>query len=123
MKAHTASRINAIILIVIGAWGYVESGSLTSNIPVFIGLVLLLLNKGIKNQNKLIAHIAVILTLLSFANIIISAPSPFDISLSSVSLEIIVSLLVSTILKKKYTFITLETLWVVENDDLLVLLK
>ena len=37
MKAHTASRINAIILIVIGAWGYVESGSLTSNIPVFIG--------------------------------------------------------------------------------------
>ena len=40
MKAHTASRINAIILIVIGAWGYVESGSLTSNIPVFIGLVL-----------------------------------------------------------------------------------
>ena len=49
MKAHTASRINAIILIVIGAWGYVESGSLTSNIPVFIGLVLLLLNKGIKN--------------------------------------------------------------------------
>ena len=69
MKAHTASRINAIILIVIGAWGYVESGSLTSNIPVFIGLVLLLLNKGIKNQNKLIAHIAVIVTLLSFANI------------------------------------------------------
>ena len=50
MKAHTASRINAIILIVIGAWGYVESGSLTSNIPVFIGLVLLLLNKGIKNS-------------------------------------------------------------------------
>ena len=36
-------------------------------IPVFIGAVLVLLNKGIKNQNKVIAHIAVLVTLLGFA--------------------------------------------------------
>ena len=69
MKAHSASRINAIILIVIGVWGYVESNSPTSLIPFVIGLILLVLNKGVKSQNKVIAHIAVLLTLLSFANI------------------------------------------------------
>ena len=32
--------INAIILITVGGWGYFESGSPTSLIPVFIGSVL-----------------------------------------------------------------------------------
>ena len=36
-------------------------------ITVFIGAVLVLLNKGIKNQNKVIAHIAVLVTLSGFA--------------------------------------------------------
>ena len=67
MNAHTASLVNAIILITVGGWGYFESGSPTSLIPVFIGAVLVLLNKGIKNQNKVIAHIAVFVTLLGFA--------------------------------------------------------
>ncbi len=69
MNAHIASLVNGIILIVIGLWGYLESSSATSLIPVGIGAVLLLLNKGVKNSNKLIAHIAVLITLLSFANI------------------------------------------------------
>jgi len=69
MKAYAASRINSVILIVIGVWGYVESNSPTSLIPFVIGLILLILNKGIKNQNKVIAHLAVLLTLLSFANV------------------------------------------------------
>ena len=67
MNAHTASLVNAIILGTVGGWGYFESGSPTSLIPVFIGAVLILLNKGIKNQNKVIAHIAVLVTLLGFA--------------------------------------------------------
>tara|TARA_B100000686_G_C16551365_1_gene842730 strand:- start:194 stop:529 length:336 start_codon:yes stop_codon:yes gene_type:complete len=69
MNAHIASLVNAIILIVIGGWGYFESGSPTSLIPVGIGIILLLLNKGIREHNKVIAHIAVLVTLLSFANI------------------------------------------------------
>ena len=64
MNAHTASLVNAIILITVGGWGYFESGSPTSLIPVFIGVVLVL---GIKNHNKIIAHIAVLVTLLGFA--------------------------------------------------------
>lgn len=66
MKAHVASLINAILLIVLGAWGYFasETPSTTALIPVIIGAVLLVLNGGIKKENKVIAHIAVLLTLL-----------------------------------------------------------
>mgnify|MGYP001193352902 CR=1 FL=1 len=69
MNVHKASLINSIILIIIGGWGYFESGSPTSLIPVGIGVFLLLLNKGVRDHNKVIAHIAVVLTLLSFANV------------------------------------------------------
>ena len=65
MNAHTASLVNAILLIFIGGWGYFESSSPSALIPVIIGVILFFLNKGIKN--KVIAHIAVLLTLLSFA--------------------------------------------------------
>ena len=66
MKAHTVSLINAIILMVMGAWGYFgsETPSMTALIPAIIGVILLALNKGVKNENKVIAHIAVVLTLL-----------------------------------------------------------
>ena len=67
MNAHTASLVNAILLITMGGWGYFESGSPTSLIPVVIGVLLVLLNKGIKTENKLVAHIAVLVTLLGFA--------------------------------------------------------
>ncbi|MEM1217057.1 MAG: hypothetical protein AAGJ82_15290 [Bacteroidota bacterium] len=66
MKAHTASLINAILLIGLSLWGYFSSDtpSVTALIPTFIGVALLLMNKGVKNENKVIAHIAVLLTLL-----------------------------------------------------------
>jgi uncharacterized membrane protein (UPF0136 family) len=67
MNAHNASLINAILLITMGGWGYFESGSPTSLIPVVIGVLLVLLNKGIKTENKVVAHIAVLVTLLGFA--------------------------------------------------------
>ncbi len=69
MNAHIASFVNGIVLVTIGLWGYMESSSPTSLIPVVIGVILLALNKGVKNQNKVVAHIAVLVTLLSFANI------------------------------------------------------
>ncbi|MEL6970509.1 MAG: hypothetical protein AAFZ63_00915 [Bacteroidota bacterium] len=66
MKAHTASLINAIILIAFGGWAYLtsENPSMTALIPVIIGGVLLALNGGVKRENKVIAHVAVLLTLL-----------------------------------------------------------
>lgn len=65
MKPYIASLINAIILIGLGSWSYfnLEARPLTALIPVIIGVVLLLLNPGIKKENKIVAHIAVLLTL------------------------------------------------------------
>ena len=72
MKAHTASLVNAIILIALGLWGYFgsETPSMTALIPVVFGAIILALNKGIKNENKIIAHVAVLLTLLILIGLI-----------------------------------------------------
>ena len=72
MKASTASLLNAIILISMGLWGYFESESkaITALIPVIIGIILLLVNKGVKNENKALAHVAVLLTFLILLGLI-----------------------------------------------------
>tara|TARA_B100001113_G_C20960752_1_gene557330 strand:- start:71 stop:418 length:348 start_codon:yes stop_codon:yes gene_type:complete len=69
MRPYKASLLNSLVLIVVGLYGFysltVPSG--TALIAPIIGVLLLGMNDGIKNQNKTIAHIAVLLTLLSFA--------------------------------------------------------
>ncbi|NNJ70700.1 MAG: hypothetical protein HKP10_05360, partial [Kiritimatiellales bacterium] len=72
MKAHTASLINALILIGFGLWAYLgsESPSGTAFIPVGFGVVILSLYKGVKNENKIVAHIAVLLTLVILVGLI-----------------------------------------------------
>ena len=64
MNATKANLINSISLIGLGLWGYFEVTSPTALIPVGFGLILLLSYNGVKNQNKIIAHIAVLLTLV-----------------------------------------------------------
>jgi sulfite exporter TauE/SafE len=68
MKAHTASIINAIILIILGLWGYFgsETPSLTAWIPVIGGVLLIILYPGTKKEDKIISHITVTVTLLIF---------------------------------------------------------
>lgn len=67
MKPHVASFANAIILITFSTWAYFtsETPSTTALIPAGIGLVLLLLNSGVKKEAKIPAHIAVVLTLVA----------------------------------------------------------
>ena len=64
MNSTYANITNSICLILMGTWGYLELTSPTALIPVFIGIILLLCYNGIKNENKIIAHIAVLLTLI-----------------------------------------------------------
>ena len=64
MNSYKANLINSSTLIIIGLWGYFESSSATALIPVVFGVILFLCSKGVKSQNKLIAHIAVLLTLI-----------------------------------------------------------
>lgn len=72
MSAHLASLINAICLIGLGLWGYFssESPSPTAFIPVGIGVALLLCYPGIKKENKIVAHIAVVLTFVVLLGLI-----------------------------------------------------
>ena len=65
-KPYQISAINAVSLIALGSYGYIQSDSpsMTALIPVIFGVLLLLMNSGIKSENKLIAHIAVTLTLV-----------------------------------------------------------
>lgn len=66
MKAHLVSLIHAVALIGLGGYGYLSSDtpSVTALIPVVFGVLLLAMNNGVKKENKVIAHIAVLLTLL-----------------------------------------------------------
>lgn len=70
---HTPHKVNliyAFILIILGTFGflarYFEAGDfqITALIPAFFGIILIPMTKGIKNENTVIAHIAVVLTLL-----------------------------------------------------------
>tara|TARA_B100000780_G_scaffold102684_1_gene71831 strand:+ start:1276 stop:1632 length:357 start_codon:yes stop_codon:yes gene_type:complete len=66
MKAYISSLINAISLLVMSSWGYLSSDtpSVTALIPAGIGVILILCNYGVKKENKIIAHVAVLLTLI-----------------------------------------------------------
>ena len=75
MTAQKMNLINALTLILLGLWGYIDVSNYklativsfehwTALITVLFGIILLLCNKGIQNSNKAIAHVAVALTLL-----------------------------------------------------------
>ena len=75
MTAQKMNLINALTLILLGLWGYIDVSNYklativsfehwTALIAVLFGIILLLCNKGIQNSNKAIAHVAVVLTLL-----------------------------------------------------------
>ena len=65
MKPYKISFVNAVILISFGLWGYIDvEYSPTALIPVVFGIIILVLNSGLKKENKLIAHVVILLTFL-----------------------------------------------------------
>ena len=88
MKAHTASLANAIVLIGCSLWAFVAIGgtSWTALIPGAFGVALLLCYRGIRAENKLIAHIGAVLTLV----ILIALYMPLSSALESGALGSIV---------------------------------
>lgn len=104
MKAHTASFLNALVLIIMGGWGYFEGGSHTALIPVFFGVLLLVFNNGIRNENKIQAHIAVVLTLL-VAVALLAKPLPAAIERGETLSIIRIGLMVLTSLIALYSFV------------------
>ena len=67
MKPHKASFINALTLISLGAWAYIDSNyATTALIPVIFGV-----NPGLKQENnKTAAHLVVLLTFLILGGLI-----------------------------------------------------
>ena len=72
MNASKANLLNAAVLIIMGAWGAyaTQMASPTALIPVVGGLILLACQKGVTSENKMIAHIAVVVTLLLVLGIV-----------------------------------------------------
>ena len=70
MDASKANLINSISLIVLGLWGFIDSSSTTALIPVIIGGSLLGCTNKIKEGNKLIAHLAVLATVIILFSLI-----------------------------------------------------
>ena len=66
MKPFQISLINGIILIAMSLWGYFssETPSNTALIPAVFGLIFLLVTPAFRKENKVVAHIVVVLTLL-----------------------------------------------------------
>ncbi|NQX84410.1 MAG: hypothetical protein HRT67_00550 [Flavobacteriaceae bacterium] len=99
MKPFVASFINAIILISLGLWAYFssESPSVTSLIPVFVGVVLLLISPGVKKEAKIPAHIAVVLTLVVFLGLIKALMGALDRNNTVAVIRVVIMLLSTAI--------------------------
>ena len=73
MKTYQANLLNSLSLILMPLWAYLTfegtvekpDQSITAFIPLFLGVILLLCNRGVKKENKIIAHIAVLVTLIA----------------------------------------------------------
>jgi Transmembrane proteins 14C len=64
MKPHFLNLVNALVLIILGGWAYMEKGSPTALIPVFMGAILWILTPKMRQGDKNASHTAAILTLL-----------------------------------------------------------
>ena len=73
MNPYKSNLLNSITLITLGLWSGSSflfscgvEGSMTSLIPLVFGIILLILGRGLRLENKAIAHIVVLLTVIIF---------------------------------------------------------
>lgn len=70
MTVVKANLINGIVLTVLGLWAALTSSSGTAFIPVAFGVLFLIAHPFMKKENnKIAAHIVVLLTLLAIAGL------------------------------------------------------
>ena len=86
MKAYQANMMNGLALILMPLWAYLSfeataekpQQSITALIPLILGVILIFCNSGIKKENKIIAHIAVVITLIALAGLIMPLKSAIN---------------------------------------------
>ena len=101
MKTYQANLLNSLTLILMSLWAYFSfepsaekmTAPVTAFIPLVFGVILILCHNGVKKENKIVAHIAVVITLLSIIGLTKPLASAFDeeryISVFRVSLMIL----------------------------------
>lgn len=99
MNKHIFNLINALTLISLGLWGYFASTnpSFTALIPVGIGVLLASLHYGVSHDNKLQAHIAVVLTFLVLIGLVKPLLGSFERSQTAAVLRVLAMMLTSVI--------------------------
>src|SRR5690242_4044950 len=65
IKNHVIMAVNALILIIMGVYGYFTSGSPTALIAPGVGIILLAMVFPVMKENHKVAHIGVVLTLIA----------------------------------------------------------
>tara|TARA_B100000965_G_scaffold358467_1_gene337874 strand:+ start:695 stop:1066 length:372 start_codon:yes stop_codon:yes gene_type:complete len=111
MTTTRANLLNSLTLILMPLWAYLTfegtvekpDQSVTAFIPLFLGVVLLLCSKGIKKENKIIAHVAVLVTLVALLGL--TMPLKAAISDGRMLSTIRVVIMISTGIIAMYTFI------------------
>jgi hypothetical protein len=108
MKPYLINLVNAIVLIAFGCWAYFTSDhpSVTALIPVFAGIVLIAVTPGFKRGNRVLAHIAVVLTLLILIGLIKPLTGAIgrsdSLAIMRVSIMILTSLTAMIIFVKRF---------------------
>lgn len=105
MKPYIANIINAIVLIAMGSWGYLgsEDPSPTALIPVAFGIVFLAVTPLFKKDNKVVAHIVVLLTLVLIISLIMPLKGALGRDDSSAAIR--VGLMIVTSVIAMFTYI------------------
>ena len=107
MKPYQANLLNSVILIVMPLWAYFSFqppledpqavASITTFIPAILAVILLICNNGVKKENKVVAHIAVLVTLLAIIGLLKPLTGALEKDSFTAILRVSLMLLSSTI--------------------------
>ena len=99
MTAANISLLNAILLIAFGLVGYFtsETPSPTAFIPVAFGALIMASNPGVRRNNKVIAHVAVLLTLIVLVALVVPLRSAINREDSAAIGRLVIMLLSSAL--------------------------
>lgn len=97
MNPGNANLLNAIMLIAMSIWGYKAGGSPTALIPLAFGAILIYFTNSIRNHDKTISHVAVVITLLALIALI-AKPLPAAIDRGGAGLYRIIAMIVTGVI-------------------------
>ena len=110
MKTYQANLLNSLALILMPLWAYFTfegtiekpDQSLTAFIPLIFGIILVLCNRGLKKENKIIAHIIVLLTLLLFLSLFMPLKGAIERSDTMAIVRVSIMLFTSFLAQKAF---------------------